>query len=68
MAACRMISLVMTSFVKNRIYALQLMKFSTNEKCKKYRECINLRWHIPVVLLNANECCNQSTQHYIQEE
>jgi len=20
----------------------------------------------PIALLNANECCNQSTQHYIQ--
>jgi hypothetical protein len=27
-----------------------------------------LWWHIPVMLLNTNECCNQSTQHYIHLE
>lgn len=26
-----------------------------------------LRWHIPVVLVNTNVCCRQSTQHFIQE-
>ena len=27
---------------------------------------ITVRWHISTVLLKANECCHQSTKHYIQ--
>jgi hypothetical protein len=34
MAACSATSLVMTSYVKNRMCALQQMNYRTNEECK----------------------------------
>jgi hypothetical protein len=40
MAACSVISLVMTSFVKNRIHALQQMNFRTNEECKNTKNVL----------------------------
>jgi hypothetical protein len=44
-------------------YILQYYESKWFIKLKNY---ITVRWYIPVALLNANECCNQSTQQYIQ--
>jgi len=40
MAACSATSLVMTSFVKNRMYALHQMNFRTNEECKNIKNAL----------------------------
>ena len=40
MAACSATSLVMTSFVKNRINALQQMNFRTNEECNTIKNAL----------------------------
>jgi hypothetical protein len=48
----------------NVIVYCTVFLFIVSMLCQK----ITFKWHIPVTLLNANECFSQSAQHYTQEE